>query len=146
MRDTEKKLKKSNVKIYVIFAVIVLGSLIGGFFAGRQVGANKETLESIDWDSMWRLISVTLPIVYTVAMAALFIVTFVMYGRIKSAVKSWDGDDEDVIDVIERKITLASFLPCMRHLQVFLCFRYVYMPLKERAAPQSLRGMQYFLS
>ena len=50
MRDTEKKLKKSNVKIYVIFAVIVLGSLIGGFFAGRQVGANKETLESIDWD------------------------------------------------------------------------------------------------
>lgn len=122
MRDTEKKLKKSNVKIYVIFAVIVLGSLIGGFFAGRQVGANKETLESIDWDSMWRLISVTLPIVYTVAMAALFIVTFVMYGRIKSAVKAWDGDEEDVIDGIERKITLASFLPCMAAFTGFLVF------------------------
>ena len=48
MRDTEKKLKKSNVKIYVIFAVIVLGSLIGGFFAGRQVGRQHHQQDATD--------------------------------------------------------------------------------------------------
>lgn len=123
MKDTEKKFKKkSNVKIYVIFAIIVFGSLIGGYFAGRLAGANKETLEDIDWDLIWRLISKTLPIVYTVLMAALFVVTFVMYGKIKAAVKAWDGDDEDAIDAIERKITIASFLPCMAAFTGFLVF------------------------
>ena len=42
MKDSKKKLKeKSNLKIYIIFAVIILVSLFGGFFMGKLVGANK---------------------------------------------------------------------------------------------------------
>lgn len=47
MRDTEKKLKKSNVKIYVIFAVIVLGSLIGGFLPAGRLGQIKRRWKAL---------------------------------------------------------------------------------------------------
>lgn len=33
MKDTDKKVnKKSNLKIYIIFAVMILASLLGGFW------------------------------------------------------------------------------------------------------------------
>lgn len=110
--DINKK-KKSNVKIYVIFAIIVLASLLGGFFAGRLAAVNKETLAGIDWDSIWRMTAVTLPVVYGVLVVMTFAVVFGLYGKIRREVSAWDGEDEAKIDAIERKITVASFIPCI---------------------------------
>ena len=37
MNDTDKKVnKKSNLKIYIIFAIMILVSLLGGFLEGLQ--------------------------------------------------------------------------------------------------------------
>ena len=109
MKDTDKKVnKKSNLKIYIIFAVMILVSLLGGFLAGRLAAVNKDTLDGINWDNIWRIVADTLPIAYGVLMLAVFVVSFVMYGKIKGAISGWDGEDEDVIADIERKISTAS--------------------------------------
>ena len=51
MNDTDKKVnKKSNLKIYIIFAIMILVSLLGGFLAGRLAAVNKDTLDGINWD------------------------------------------------------------------------------------------------
>ena len=54
MNDTDKKVnKKSNLKIYIIFAIMILVSLLGGFLAGRLAAVNKDTLDGINWDNIW---------------------------------------------------------------------------------------------
>ena len=114
MKDTDKKVnKKSNLKIYIIFAIMILVSLLGGFLAGRLAAVNKDTLDGINWDNIWRIVADTLPIAYGVLMLAVFVVSFVMYGKIKRAISGWDGEDEDVIVDIESRITTASYLPCV---------------------------------
>ena len=114
MKDSEKKLKKkSNLKIYIIFAVIILASLFGGFFMGKLVGANKGTLNEIDWGRIWRFVADALPIMYGVLTLAAFVFIFVMYGRLRHAIVSWDGENEDEIADIERRITNVSALPCV---------------------------------
>ena len=114
MKDTDKKVnKKSNLKIYIIFAVMILASLLGGFLAGRLAAVNKDTLDGINWDHIWRITADTLPIVYGVLMLATFVVSFVMYGKIKRMIRGWDEEDEDVIVDIESRITTASYLPCV---------------------------------
>lgn len=114
VKDTEKNLKKkSNTKIYIIFAIMVVASLVGGFFAGKLVGANKGSLNEINWDGIWKLTAVTLPIVYGVLALVAFVVIFVMYGRLKRAIGRWDGENEEDIVDIERRITRVSFLPCI---------------------------------
>ena len=98
MNDTDKKVnKKSNLKIYIIFAIMILVSLLGGFLAGRLAAVNKDTLDGINWDNIWRIVADTLPIAYGVLMLMVFVVSFVMYGKIKRAISGWDGEDEDVI-------------------------------------------------
>lgn len=114
MKDTDKKVnKKSNLKIYIIFAVMIQASLLGGFLAGRLAAVNKDTLDGINWDHIWWITADTLPIVYGVLMLATFVVSFVMYGKIKRMIRGWDGEDEDVIVDIESRITTASYLPCV---------------------------------
>lgn len=114
MKDNEKNLRQqSNIRIYIIFAVIILASLLGGFFMGKLVGANKGTLNEIDWDRIRRLVADTLPIVYGLLTLAAFVVIFVMYGRLRHAIVSWDGENEDEIADIERRITNVSALPCV---------------------------------
>ena len=114
MNDTDKKVnKKSNLKIYIIFAIMILVSLLGGFLAGRLAAVNKDTLDGINWDNIWSIVADTLPIAYGVLMLTVFVVSFVMYGKIKRAISGWDGEDEDVIADIERKISTASYLPCV---------------------------------
>lgn len=114
MKDTDKKVnKKSNLKIYIIFAVMILVSLLGGFLAGRLAAVNKDTLDGINWDHIWWVTADTLPIVYGVLMLATFVVSFVMYGKIKRMIRGWDGENEDVIVDIESRITTASYLPCV---------------------------------
>ena len=93
MKDTDKKVnKKSNLKIYIIFAVMILASLLGGFLAGRLAAVNKDALDGINWDHIWWITADTLPIVYGVLMLATFVVSFVMYGKIKRMIRgngSW---------------------------------------------------------
>lgn len=114
MKDTDKKVnKKSSLKIYIIFAVMILASLLGGFLAGRLAAVNKDTLDGINWDHIWWITADTLPIVYGVLMLATFVVSFVMYGKIKRMIRGWDGENEDVIVDIESRITTASYLPCV---------------------------------
>lgn len=120
--------KKSNLKIYIIFAVMILASLLGGFLAGRLAAVNKDTLDGINWDHIWRITADTLPIVYGVLMLATFVVSFVMYGKIKRMIRGWDGEDEDVIVDIE----VGSRLPHISRVSScsldLCCFRFVYMP------------------
>ena len=114
MRDADKKVNnKSNLKIYIIFAIMILASLLSGFLVGRLAAVNKDTLDGINWDRIWRIIADTLPVVYGVLMLATFVVSFVMYGKIKRTIRGWDGEDEDVIVDIESRITTASYLPCV---------------------------------
>ncbi len=114
MKVTESNKKnKSNTKIYLVFAVIIVASLVGGFFAGKLVGASKGSLNEIDWNNIWAFMADTLPIVYGVLVLAAFVAIFVMYGKVKHAIGIWDGDNEDAIVDIERRITRVSFLPCV---------------------------------
>ena len=114
MRDADKKVNnKSNLKIYIIFAIMILASLLGGFLVGRLAAVNKDTLDGINWDSIWRIIADSLPVVYGVLMLATFVVSFVMYGKIKRTIRGWDGEDEDVIVDIESRIMTDSYLPCV---------------------------------
>lgn len=114
MRDADKKVNnKSNLKIYIVFAIMILASLLGGFLVGRLAAVNKDTLDGINWDRIWRIIADTFPVVYGVLMLATFVVSFVMYGKIKRTIRGWDGEDEDVIVDIESRITTASYLPCV---------------------------------
>ena len=123
MNDTDKKVnKKSNLKIYIIFAIMILVSLLGGFLAGRLAAVNKDTLDGINWDNIWSIVADTLPIAYGVLMLTVFVVSFVMYGKIKRAISGWDGEDEDVIADIERKISTASYLPCVAVFMGFVLF------------------------
>lgn len=105
--------KKDNIRIYVIFVLLILTSLLGGFFVGRFASENKEELTGIDWKNIWKMIADTLPIVYGILVSVTFIVVFVMYGHIRQLVRAWDGENEAEVDVIERRITVASFIPCL---------------------------------
>lgn len=120
-----KKNKHSNIRIYIIFAFVMISCLVGGFFAGKFTGKNKDILASIDWDKFAFFIANSLPVAYGILIIVSFIVYYFMYKKVKSKALDWQNnfaDDEDIINNIEIKIDYISIFSSVTFILSIMIF------------------------
>ena len=104
---------KRNLKIYLTFVMIMLLCLSGGFVFGIVIGKHRESLNAIDWNGVSEYMAVSLPIIYIIVMAALSGISICIYFKVKREAYKWDGEEETLINEIEKKITWLSMLPAI---------------------------------
>lgn len=109
-KDTPKKDEWMLAK-FIIGLVI---SVCLGFVAGIVTTILKENVGEIDKQEIIRIMAMVVPIIFGIFDVVLIIVSMVVYFSNVKLAKSWDGEDEEVIERIEARqnipMTLSSVL------------------------------------
>lgn len=100
--NKEKK-QKSEKKLIVIFLLILAASYVGGYFFGT-IGARYEE----DMKAILHMVAngavVVFPMFYVFINAMVIVASLVTYIIARNKSKLWDGDSEEVIDDVEKKL------------------------------------------
>ncbi len=126
---SEKKKMKNDIKIYVIFGVIMFACMLGGYFIGRLGSNLQEQIDSIDWIKLATYLYMPSAIFFAIIVIIFYGISFVLYS---SAKKQYDKlivlDDEafedgiyDVELMLSKSITVAEGV----FMVSFLCFPFV---------------------
>jgi len=110
----EKKVldrKKSDKKSKIIFIVVMVCVLVGGFFGGYFAAAMGDFIGvgDIAQAAMDMLNSESYYIGGVVSIFA-GMIAFVLYRQSRKAYESWDDEDDEVMDKIEEKLSLAVII------------------------------------
>ena len=106
---SKNKKKKTDKQIFgrwvVIMALAFVGGCLGGFFSTPIANWLKETVANLEVNEG----------VITYVVLAVFVffnivsigITVYFYKKVKSMSKAWDGEDEEQIEFIEKKLDYA---------------------------------------
>lgn len=122
----KKKMKKRDIKIYVVFGVIMFACLMVGFLVGRLGSNLQEQIDSIDWVKLATYLYMPSSILFAAIVIVVYGISFVFYT---SAKKQYDRlitlDDEtfedgiyDVELILSKSMTVAVGV----FMSSFLCF------------------------
>ena len=102
----------SEKKYFVIFMVIMVLSLIGGFFVGFMINIAEQYID-ISEDKLVSLkvvLAYLVPAITVVANVVTFVIALVQYLKIKKMVAHWDGEEEETILEIEYKLNFPVLI------------------------------------
>ncbi len=107
------KNKKSNSRVYFLFAAVMLCCLISGYFVGRLIGKKGDVLTQLNWDKFAAFTAASLPIAYVLFIVLLFAGCLCMYRRVRTKALHWDGEDDAEIHDIENTLNYLSIIPAV---------------------------------
>lgn len=94
--------EESKLRIGIKFAIICICSLFVGFIMGGVAAM----IRNIGYDgSIWvQRMAYIMPAVFFAGELILFVLTVWSYATCKKTYKTWNGEDEAVLDILERKL------------------------------------------
>ncbi len=104
--------EKSEKKYFLIFMLIMVLSLIGGFFIGFMM-KRMENYIDITEDELVSLkvaLAYLVPAITVAANVVTFVIALVQYLKIKKVVANWDGEEEETILEIEYKLNFPMLI------------------------------------
>ena len=111
-QEENKTTKKENVsegkkiiKYLIGLAGIFLIGFIGGFaaFEARNILTNEAMLQGI-----LGFVSKVIPAIYVIVNVVVFIVAMTIYSSAKKMADSWNGEEEDTLDMVEKKLNVVT--------------------------------------
>ena len=101
-----QKKEKSEIRLIIIFLLMLAVSGVGGYFFGR-IGARYEE----DMKAILQIVAngtlTALPIFYVVINTIVIGASLIVYIIAKKEANHWDGETEEVIDEIEKKLNYS---------------------------------------
>lgn len=96
--------EESKLRIGIKFAIICICSLFAGFIMGGVAAM----IRNIGYDgSIWvQRMAYIVPAVFFAGELIFFILTVWSYAACKKTYKAWNGEDEAVLDILERKLDI----------------------------------------
>lgn len=109
-KENIKEIKKEDKKSFGKFLVTMILCTLGGGCAGIFMGMAPENITDIIGDMVTNTILIIAPYIGIVLTVITAIVIMVLYKQGRSAFSCWDGEDEDVLNRIEKKLNIAMTL------------------------------------
>lgn len=102
--------KKSNLKTYIIFGIIIVVCFFAGLLAGFLSDVAEEAWATINWAETYKGVMLPTVVFFTLLVVAGFAVSLIIFMRNKKATKkaeSLDEDDySDFLDEMENKFEI----------------------------------------
>ena len=123
INQTKKKKEKSTGTIVAIFIVMIVGSMIAGMFLGDKgrVLSESGSFEAVLKAATPIAVKVT-PYLSVALNVVLCIIGFATYFKYNKLTKSWDGEDEDMIDRIEDGLSIPMNISSIALILNYLLF------------------------
>ncbi len=96
---------KKIIKYLIGLVGIYLIGFIGGFaaFKVRNILTNEAMLQGI-----FNVITKVIPWIYVMVNVLVFVIGIAIYFNAKKMVDSWDGEEEDTLDTVEKKLNVVT--------------------------------------
>ncbi len=115
--------KKNNRTIAVIFILLIVVSLIIGYFIGGVTNKLSSSTTVVElFDIMKQNLIRLMPYAALSLNLIMCILGFCLYAKSKKMSETWDGEDEEVIDRIEERQSIALIIPSVMMIFNFLFF------------------------
>lgn len=107
------EMKKADRKSIIIFAVAMLGCFVAGMIGGfcSKMFADSNGFLSNFAEKLTAIINSESYYVGLVVSAISAVIAYVLYRKSRKAYETWDEEDDEVMDTIERKLSLALMAP-----------------------------------
>lgn len=102
-KEKKQKNQKSEIKLIIIFLLVLAASYVGGYFFGTM-GARYEDELKILLNVIADGVVSVFPVFYVFINAVVIIVSLVIYINAKKKANLWDGESEEIIDDVEKKL------------------------------------------
>lgn len=108
-KSENTKGKQSERKKIVKFIVSVVAIYAVGYLFGVGMAMAEETLNSqVLLDTVKNILISIIPVIYVGLNLIMFVVGMAIYSKAKKMADNWDGEDEDVIDTVEKKLNVVT--------------------------------------
>lgn len=102
-------MKKTNRKIILKFICILLGCGVLGFLSAMLMN-HLVGRDMLDFGALGELLAPVVPVLFVGGNVVLCAVAVGLYLRAKKAAAGWDGEDEEVIERAEKKLSIPLIL------------------------------------
>jgi len=100
---SKEKKDKSEIKLIIIFLLALVACGIGGYFFGRMGARYEEDMKAI-LQIVANGVLTVLPMLFVAINAIVIGASFIIYIIARNESNSWDGESEEVIDAVEKKL------------------------------------------
>lgn len=105
----KQKTKKSELKLFIIFLAFLAACYVTGYFLGTMGARFEDVLQQVT-ATVYDLFIRFLPSIYIAGSAIAVGVSGAFYLSARKQAKVWDGEDEDVINAVDRKLNLSVII------------------------------------
>lgn len=99
--------ERTDKQINIRFAIMVVGGMVlgggigfGGALLSDMYGGDIVT-------GLNHIFRICVPILYILSMAVAYTITFVNYRKAKTMMNTWNGEEEDMLDEVDKRLGLA---------------------------------------
>lgn len=122
----KRKAKKSDIKIYIIFGVVMYICMTAGFLMGRIGFSLQDKIDSINWVDIANILYLPSAIIFAVVVLIVYGISFMFYISSKKhytmLMKLDDETFEERIDEVELKLSKALTIAAGVFMLSFLGF------------------------
>lgn len=123
MSNSNKKKKvKSNTQIYITFALVCFVSAIVGMIVGGASSYIAFVIKDLTFEVICEALSPACYIVFGAFEVIAGIVGVSLFLKAKKKADAWDGEDEEVIDQIEKDLNYPSMVQAVMMIIGFMSF------------------------
>ncbi len=143
-----QKEDKRHVKSFVVICVLagILGGIIGLF--GNWMHFYFQEINGV-----WNTYAQLQQNVTNVARILTYVIAFLMlgiglyfYGRAKKSYRAWDGEEENVIEQVEKNLSRGIVVSNLIYIVLMICFGFATYQMVERDMHRGFFEMFYILS
>lgn len=113
--------RTADKKAFGKFVVILGASLFLGFGIGILSAASKGK-QDIIFDAIYDVVDVIAPFASMVLTTIVLIITSVWNSQARKLFMTWDGEDEELMDKVDRKLTYGMILTSINIILMYLFF------------------------
>ena len=102
-KEKKRKGEKSEVKLIIIFLLILVAAYWGGYFFGTMGARYEEGIKNVLQVAANGMINL-FPILYVVINVVVIVSSLFIYINARKNARLWDGESEEVINEVETKL------------------------------------------
>lgn len=115
--------------------------LVGGLCGALISKIKKSGIMDNFGEGAGSILVVAVPAVFILTNLVMFLISFIRFMQVRKQAASWDGEDEDAIEQIERRLSLPTVLPNIAVIANFAFFAVTVQIAEFTGLPKKTEGI-----
>lgn len=120
--NKRQEIKREDKKSFTVFIIIIVIAAIIGFFLGMGSEVVKDNFAAVIADGVNTVLNLVSPFANVVLGIVSFVISMINYSGCKKKYRAWDGEDEEVYNKIDKKLSAALALSSVDMVLAFFFF------------------------